>query len=747
MPNHQIKPLYQRLIVLTVASLMFSFFFQGLMLDPYGASPVISGDGLTIHYNLAYHASYGSGVALTSQYHPYVESIFMTDGHALLAVVLAALRPVFPTVGEHAVGISNFLVFWSNPLAALFLFLCLSQLKIRWPLAMMGGILIAMLAPQIHRQMAGQFTLGFTWLLPLVIWYLLAWNEGRRYWIKSLAIASVIYLLGLNNPYMYAIAATLVLATTGLAVLYRLLRPQGIGWRRIGHWVFVFTAPTLVLYGTLAYFDTVTDRVEVPFGFFHNTANWGGLLTSTGLFAYDFFHGLLPELGKPRHENQIYLGLVPILFALALPILLIFRRWRAELSDRPVLLLALLGSLAGLVFAFGLPFSWFEYWSYDHLGAVLQFRAPARFGWPFYYLLSITTVYVLDRCYGRAKKKSGATVLLGLTLLVWGVEAVQYLGQKLDGMHKENALSKPQLERYLTIASDKGINLKNYSSIFLLPTELGWTDKIHHNGTWRSNHDGYQLSLATGIPLLNGKLSRVSLSRSLQSLQLTSNPLIEQSLLDVIDDGRDVLVLAVKDANLDPEELRIKRLGTSVYRGEEVELLRLPPERLRRAHREAVSEARRDTLLTEDYLRFDYEADPYVAFSGEGSKLVGKGWTDLLDLPLDSLPEAEGWHLSAWVFTDKRRFGGPKFDLKLLDTAGNKVMAKNQWINKVYETQAGWQRLDFTFAAEEGAVRMVLTANYDHPFYFDELVVRPVGLSVWVKTKDGVLYNGFKVSE
>jgi hypothetical protein len=42
---------------------------------------------------------------------------------------------------------------------------------------------------------------------------------------------------------------------------------------------------------------------------------------------------------------------------------------------------------------------------------------------------------------------------------------------------------------------------------------------------------------------------------------------------------------------------------------------------------------------------------------------------------------------------------------------------------------------------------MVLTANYDHPFYFDELVVRPAGLSVWVKTKDGVFYNGFKVSE
>jgi hypothetical protein len=717
------------------------------MLAPYSSSPVVSGDGLTIHYNLAYHVNYGYGTVLKSQYHPYAESIFMTDGHGLLAVVLATMRPIFPNIGEHAIGISNFLVFWSNPLAALFLFMGLRQLKVRWLLAMVGGILIAMLAPQIHRQMAGQFTLGFTWLLPLTIWYLLAWRDGKRYWLKSLLVALVIYLLGLNNPYMFAIAATLMLATSGLAALYRLLRPQQIEWRTIGHWFFVFAAPTLALYGTLAYFDTVADRVEVPFGFFHNTANWGGLLSSTGLFAYDFFHGLFPELGKPRHENQIYLGLVPILFAISLPVLLAIKRWRSELTERPVLLIALLASLTGLVFAFGLPFNWFEYWSYDHLGAVLQFRAPARFGWPFYYLLSITTVYALDRFYGQAKKKTSISILLGLALVAWSVEACQYLSQKLDGMHKESALSGVQLERYKTIATKYGIDLKNYSSIFLLPTELGWTDKIHHNGTWRSNHDGYQLSLATGIPLLNGKLSRLSLSRSLQSLQLTSDPLIAKPLLDVIDDGRDILVLAVKDESLDPEELRIKRLGTSIYRGDEVELLRLPPERLRQVHREAIDAALKDSALTKGYVRIDYENDPYVAFTGAGSRLVDKGWTDLLDLELDSLPTASEWQLSAWVYADKRRFGGPKFDLKLLDETGEKVATQNQWINKVYETQNGWQRLDFRFGAQEKAVRVVLTANYDHPFYLDELMIRPAGESVRVETSDGSLYNGFLLQD
>ncbi len=747
MRTKPIRPFYQMLIVFAAASLAFSLFFQDLMLAPYATSPVVSGDGLTIHYNLAYHAKHGSGAMLTSQYHPYAESIFMTDGHGLLAVVLAAMRPIFPSIGEHAVGISNFLVFWSNPLAALLLFMALRQLKIRWPLAMVGGILIAMLSPQIHRQMAGQFTLGFTWLLPLVIWYLLAWNGGKRYWAKTLLVGLAVYLLGLNNPYLYAISATLILATAGLAVVYQLFRPQAETWAKIGYWVFVFAVTTLALYGTLAYFDTVTDRVEVPFGFFHNTANWGGLLSSTGLFGYDFFHGLLPDLGRPRHENQIYLGLVPMLFVVALPFLLAVKRWRSTVAEHQVLWLSLLGSLAGLIFAFGLPFIWFKYWSYDHLGAVLQFRAPARFGWPFYYLLSITTIYAINAFYGSAKKKTTVSVLIGLALLVWGVEAGQYLGQKLDGMHKENALSEPKLDVYRGIAAAHSIDTERYSSIFLLPTELGWTDKIHHNGTWRSNHDGYQLSLATGLPLLNGKLSRLSLSRSLQSLQVTSNPLVEKEILNAIDDGRDILLLAVKDESLDPEELRVKQLGTSLYRGEEVELLRLPVARLRAAHQSAVDSAKRDTSVTEDYLRFDYETDAFTAFSGAGSRRVGKGWTDLLEVPLDSLPAAAEWELSAWVFCDGRRFGGPKFDLKLLDDTGKKVSTQNQWINTVYETQNGWQRLDFTFAAEENATSMMLTANYDHPFYIDEVLVRPANRSVQVTTGEGFLYNGFWVRD
>ncbi|MEL7162675.1 MAG: hypothetical protein AAFN92_18095, partial [Bacteroidota bacterium] len=230
-------------LVLLVASLACCVYFQDLMLAPNHTAPTFGGDGLTIHYNLQWHATYGNGVYLDNQYLPYEESVFMTDAHALLATVLAALRPVFPEVGKYAVGISNVIVFWSNPLAIFFLFLSLRRLGLRWGLALTFGVLIGLMAPQILRQM-GQYTLGFTFLLPVTFWYLLSYTDEKRYWLKSLGVAIMIYLIGLNNPYLYAIAVSFILACWGIGTLLQIVKKPLIPWSRLGHWLVVAVITT-----------------------------------------------------------------------------------------------------------------------------------------------------------------------------------------------------------------------------------------------------------------------------------------------------------------------------------------------------------------------------------------------------------------------------------------------------------------------------------------------------------------------
>lgn len=742
------KPWLSSLLVLVITSAVFCIYFQELMLTPCAKSPTFGGDGLTIHYNLQYHAAYGEGAGLVSQYHPYEESVFMTDAHALLAVVFSALRPVFPGLAEHSSGIANFLIFWSNPLAALFLFLAFRRLKVNWPFSLVFGLLIAMMSPQILRQLGGQYTLGFTWMLPYVIWYLVAWGEGKRYWIKSLVLTLTIYLLGLNNPYMYAVSGAFLLAVSGVAVLLRLVGNRSIEWVRIGHWLAVFALSTGAVFLTLSAFDTVEDRVEVPFGFFHNIASWGGLLSSQDVLLYDWLHRVFPGLATPKHEHQLYLGLIPILSALALPALLFLPKLRdkVRLAERPLLLIGLVGGLAGMIFGFGLPFSYFKYWSYDHLGAVLQFRAPVRFGWPFYYLLGITAGYVIYRLWEQAKNKRLATGLAVLVVLIWGIEAHQFLHGHVAGHIHGNSFRPIKLDQFRDIAKDAGIDTVEYSSIFLLPTELGWTDKVHHNGTWRSNHDGYSLSLATGLPLLNGKLSRLSLARCLLSLQVTTHPLVRKDILDQIDTSKAILLLAAPDNNLDPPERRLRELGTSLFKSKDLELLRLDPAILHQEHRDAIASIATDTMLTQRYHRFAYEYNKDVAFFGEGSQRVGKNWQDVFKLPVDSLRDSAAYDVSFWVYTDGRRFGGPKFYLKLEDGKGDKVSEQYQWTNTVYETQRGWQRVAFRVdEIPENTTMLKLISNYDHPYYVDEVLIRPVRSSVLVEAPEGSLYNNYWV--
>ncbi|MEM6770574.1 MAG: hypothetical protein AAF597_08335, partial [Bacteroidota bacterium] len=413
MSNLLRKPWFSALAVLAIASLVSVLYFQELMLTPGLKSPTFGGDGLTIHYNLQYHATYGEGAYLTSQYHPYAESVFMTDAHALLAVVFAWLRPVFPGLADHASGIANFLIFWSTPVAVLFLFLTFRQLKVKWAFSLVFSLFIALMSPQILRQLGGQYTLGFTWLLPYVIWYVFTWNDGKRYWLKSLILTGIIFLLGLNNPYLYAIAGAFLLAVSGISVLVRLTGNQSVSWSQIGYWLAVFAGSTAAVFLTLEAYDVVEDRVEVPFGFFHNIATWGGLLSSQDVLLYDWIHRVFPGLATPKHEHQLYLGLVPILFVLALPFLLFLPRLRKRFGwhQQTLVLVTLVGGLAGMIFGFGLPFSYFKYWTYDHLGAVLQFRAPVRFGWPLYYLLGIVAGYGLSQLWELKRKRTLARTL------------------------------------------------------------------------------------------------------------------------------------------------------------------------------------------------------------------------------------------------------------------------------------------------------------------------------------------------
>ena len=743
----ELKPWQTGTIVLLAAGLLFCLYFKGLMWSPNLHAPTFGGDGLTIHYNLQYHATFGEGVYLESQYYPHKESLFMTDAQAMAAVIMAGLRPVFPGIGGYATGISNVLIFWSSPLAVLFLFLLFRRVGVRWPLAFLFGCLIAMMSPQILRQLGGQYTLGFTFLLPMIAWYQLAYDAGKRYWLKSLLIVVAVVLIGLNNPYLYAVASALLMGAAGVGILLKVTGLVRLPWNQLLQWIGVTLTTTIVIALTLAAFDQVDDRVEVPFGFFHNVAAWGGMLTDSETFTYGFIRRILPSLDAPRRENQMYLGLIPVLFALCLPLMLFVPKIRKiiRLADSPTLLVLLVGTLPGLLLGFGLPFVYFENWTYDNLGSLLQFRAPVRFSWPLFYILAISAGFALSQLYERWSGAKKAW-LLALPLLLWAVDAHQFLAGHTEGKDGPSAFTPTSIREKQALMEELGVDTTGFSCIYLLPTEQGWSDKIHQDGSWRSNHDGYKISLATGLPLLNGKLSRVGLSRVLRSLQIVSHPLIPKPALGELPEGKDILLLASSEDELDPREAELFATGKLLFSNEKVELRSVSPQTLAgNAHIASTTAQKNAKAFSVKPARIAFEENEEHAFFGNGSRKVAPGWTTFTLPERPDSVKSRATELSFWVFADKSRFGGPKFYLRQLDKAGKRLSEQKFWTNETFDTQQGWLRVAFTFTPDPETTALELVGQYEFPYFIDELWLREVNVDVGLTDGEGRrrMYNNY----
>ncbi|WP_116105190.1 hypothetical protein [Lewinella sp. IMCC34191] len=715
------------LLCLAIATAVFTFYYDRYLWEPNSVTPTFGGDGLTIHYNMQYHATYGEGTELTNQYYPYVESIFLTDAQAVVTVALAALRPLVPDIGSYAVGVSNSLIHWSNVLSVLILFLILRHLRLPVAAAILFGILIAMMSPQIARQLGGQYSLGYTFLIPLIIYYQLVASNRRRYWPASLGVGLVIVLLGLNNPYLFAIGAAFMLVVAAAASIVRLTGHEAYSWNATRQWVLVTLGSAVVIYAVINYLDHVDDRVMIPHGYFTNVTTWGGLLTSPGLFTYGPMRDLFPKLSAPGGEQAAYLGLIPILFAVALPALLFWMLRRGGLFTRLDRRLAVLvlGAAGVLIYAFGLPFSYFPDWTYDNLKLVLQFRSPARFTWPAYYTLSIVTAYGLYRLARRIPKRPLGAALLVVALGVWAVEANQFTYVRLYDHVHHNAFSPHDLAGSRTLAESLALDTATYSSLYLLPSEQGWSDKLFRNGKWRSNYDGYKLSLVTGIPLLNGKLTRISVQQTLASLQLISDPLVDRELLDQLPDDRAILLLTDRNNPLLAGEEGLRQNGTLLYQNQYIELRSLYPNDIRQ-RTDSVQAALLEGELArpETYVHVPMETSDDFAFVGNGSQRATPQWEILAEIPLDTTLRSDTLELSLWNYVDRRYFGGPIFYVNFMNDEDEWISEQRRWINDSPNTQNGWLRADFTFRAPPGTTWLRVIGEYAFPYYVDELLLR-----------------------
>lgn len=720
-------------------------YLKGLMFDPNQHAPTFGGDGLTIHYNLQYHATYGTGTSLSSQYYPSTEAIFMTDAQGLLACVLAKLRNYFPGLPVYSVGISNFLIYWSNGLAAVMIFLCLVRLKIaNNKLAVALAVLIALLSPQIHRQTCGHYALGYAFILPSVFYFLLHRKFSAGYIIKSILLAILLILLGLNNPYLLAISCSLLLACFGIGLIANFLGAR-TPYKILFLWLAVSIISLLVTQGILHSLDEVTDRVKVPFGFFENVASFKGLFYPDETWIAKPLSKLFSS-GPNSFESRSYIGIIPLLILFSLPFTWFKRKkfFKSLFNDNNLGII-FLGSIAVLIFAFGEPFNQIKEWSLAHLGQVLQFRAPGRFSWVFYFGIALVASVHISKLLPHLLKRKYGGLILALVLLLWATDVHQFLSWRTENRIHHNAFSPDQLAPIYKVAADLRLDSSSYHGIYLLPTEHGWTDKVYHHGSWRSNYDGYRYSLATGLPLINGKLSRASLSNTLSSMQLVSNPLIKRPLLDKFSKDKSILILRAAEAELSPDENSFMAFSDTIYTSKDLILGRVDLAQME-------STSSKDRLaakaslngLSQAILYEHYEENSSYAYAGTGSRLLIPGKQTVIKHPISIEDSQDTINMSLWYYADNSISGGPWWTAQV--KSDTKVTTElREWSLNITDTQKGWLRVEFLLPVSESDTEIVLTSEYRNKAYIDELLIKSAKDTITFQDGDLFYYNNYLI--
>ena len=180
--------------VFTIAfAILFLFYNKVLLnLNNYVFAP--TGDGIKNYYTYMFQAKYGDSFwNFKGMNYPFYEHIVYTDAHPLLAFIVGKLG-----LAEYGVGILNFLMLISYPIAAVIIHSILKHYKVSSIWAFLGALSICFLSPQIFR-LTGHLSLSYVFAIPLM-WYLILKTEQYKGPLWPLVIFITLFVFFFTHP-------------------------------------------------------------------------------------------------------------------------------------------------------------------------------------------------------------------------------------------------------------------------------------------------------------------------------------------------------------------------------------------------------------------------------------------------------------------------------------------------------------------------------------------------------------------
>lgn len=745
-----LKP-YLPVLCLLISCMGYLYWLLGeVVLHPNSFIIMNNTDGRQILFNTYFHTVYGRGLTLSNQLFPNFDVLFMTDAQASVSVLLNTLHQWGLPVAGYVVGITNGLILYSIPLAALYVYGAARLLGIRAWLSAWGAFFIIALSPQWLRVVCGHAGLAYLIYIPALMYSVLYWASPKQHasWVFVGTLCLVIFI-GFNNGYMLLSG----LAFLGLFSVVHLIQTRQ--WRN----KLVLYPLGLVLIAGIGLglikkiSDPVHDRETAPYGFLvYHAIPESVLLPAHGMML-ETLNTLLPiPVEQGQEEGAAYVGLFTLFVLMATTIYFIvrlIRKRKIKLSANKALNSLLLTAFLLLFYAMALPFRWGMEHLLDVFPFIKQFRSPGRFAWLFYYVFTVYALYRFElwrRSTGSSKLILTALMILftlGYVLDIQGLQTWNMRYIHAGGYTRNYFLPSAEKQQAL---QRLGIDTVHTAAMLGLPLNCAWNSKFERGDeAYDITQRMVELSCASGIPWLTAKLSRASTFNTLHSGQWVANPIIERESLPAWPKGKTLLLVHQKNYTPTEGENYLQQEGELIFSDSLFDYYRVAINENLHLYRELLlahfdeKEAAQSNALLADMaqhrVQFGLINEWFYNQRGQETKLLE---TTIHPLPGDSLME-----FSVWTRIDNSNENMPGLILKVLNQAGETEAEHRFNVHSAIDYQYGQLRYVCSFPVSPTQKTIQVTIEPGGPFAFTRWLIRPNHYTILGHANGVNTYNGY----
>jgi hypothetical protein len=717
----------------------------------------IEGDGLKNYFNFMYHIRHDSSyLVFEGMNYPYGETLLMVDLHPALSSALKFISNNVVDISDYSVGILNGLMLASIVFTSAFLYLILDELRIPRKLSIAGALAISFFSSQFLLWEFGHYALSYSCFFPITWYLIIRSRRSDKHLMYSLIILLNCLLWFYSHGYLGLIAVGFNAGILFLSFIAEKERRK----RVLLQMVFQVVLPLIIVYSVLQLTDHREGRLEMPFQTDYKASGQTVFFPNYSFTKpfYELIFDLGPQAQLSWSKVGTYVGLPVNLILLGYLLYtlsnVLRRRW-SQIGEpfSKSEWITIMSSIFLLLFSMAIPLSYLpDAWLPNMLK---QFIGLGRFGWPFFYVMTVFSIVFLFRMF--PKKLAFVLILLMSTFCL--AESAGYHIHLKKSISKHSNILKDfeQSETFAELSAS--IDFDEYQAIVPLPFYHKYITPTQLTGSLESETLSMGLSYATGLPLMSAILSRPSVLESKRIFQLFSPWYYEKSLQNDLS-NRPMLVVHTKE-DLTELERDFLEKGKVIFENRDVVALRMSVSKIYEGETDEI-----DAFLeSKDQFIFDNESGyflrdsfPFVSesFDQMSSPLAkrGSGALTLDRHNLQSIYHSDGgdfhpgleYTFSFWYYNDiyDQSFTGVVAYVK--DSTGS--VYSSIYLNDPIKTalyEGNWAYNEFNFKVNRNSDQVELAISaidiFADSLYVDEILIYPVGEMLYkpIYTDDGSL--------